>query len=177
MRKSQILSEKVIVIAALVVAVLVMQAYVRRGFSGRVKELTDSSAGNQFDPLQGNYEEKSFQRGDVVYTVKYLNTTEATGKTPAQAWLDDFIANYNSQYGRDPSCFDAAGSRVDCYSANATFIGNKTTPIMRNSDKIYPVSYQVVGGGNYAEGDIKKDPNRRSINTTATTRTQVELED
>jgi len=47
-------------------AVTIMQAYFRRGLSGRLKTLVDSELGSQFDPWEGDYRSVTAHSGDTI---------------------------------------------------------------------------------------------------------------
>lgn len=65
-KKSQSLTEYVVVIACVIASLVVMQAYFRRGLSGKIKSSTDQNLGPQFDPSAGNYTHMSSYKEDSV---------------------------------------------------------------------------------------------------------------
>jgi len=65
-RRAQTITEYAVTIACVAAALVVMQAYFRRGLSGRLKTLVDSELGSQFDPWEGDYRSVTAQSGDTV---------------------------------------------------------------------------------------------------------------
>jgi len=65
-KKSQSITEYAVVIACIVAVLTVMQAYFRRGLSGKIKQAVDNNLGAQFDPQKGVYKSVLSQKGDTV---------------------------------------------------------------------------------------------------------------
>jgi hypothetical protein len=67
MKRSQSMTEIVLMIACVAIVLLVMQAYMRRGISGHIKTLAESTLGTQFDPTRGKFNATSVQSGAIAY--------------------------------------------------------------------------------------------------------------
>ena len=65
-RKSQSITEYAVVTACIIAVLTVMQAYFRRGLSGKLKQAVDNNLGAQFDPQEGVYKSVLSQKGDTV---------------------------------------------------------------------------------------------------------------
>ena len=83
LRKAQSSTEYAVMFACIIAALVVMQTYFRRGLSGKIKSLTDSNLGAQFDPWKGDYRSVTAQIGDtveatVVHPVVRIDNTTAT---------------------------------------------------------------------------------------------------
>jgi len=65
-KKSQSITEYAVVIACTIAVLTVMQAYFRRGLSGKIKQAVDNNLGLQFDPQEGVYKSVLSQKGDTV---------------------------------------------------------------------------------------------------------------
>lgn len=69
-KKTQSITEYTVVIACVVVSLIVMQAYFRRGLSGKVKSSVDRNLGSQFDPYKGDLSEVTSRSSDTVEVTK-----------------------------------------------------------------------------------------------------------
>jgi len=65
-KKSQSITEYAVVMACIIAVLTVMQAYFRRGLSGKLKQAVDNNLGAQFDPQEGIYKSVLSQKGDTV---------------------------------------------------------------------------------------------------------------
>jgi len=68
-KRAQVIVEYAVVIACMVAALAVMQAYFRRGLSGKIKSSVDG-LGEQFDPQEGDFTAVSGQKGESVSLIR-----------------------------------------------------------------------------------------------------------
>ena len=65
-KRAQSITEYAVVIACVAAALAVMQAYFRRGLSGKFKQAVDSNLGAQFDPDEGSYKSVISQKENTI---------------------------------------------------------------------------------------------------------------
>jgi len=65
-KRAQSITEYVVIFACVVATLSVMQAYFRRGLSGKIKQNVDNNLGQQFDPESGTYHSVTSQKQDTV---------------------------------------------------------------------------------------------------------------
>jgi hypothetical protein len=114
----QSMTEITVVIVCVAAVLMVMQAYLRRGVSGQLKNLGDSSLGSQFDPKAGSFKSTSTQSGDIEYKTEIVS---------------------------DPDISEQ-------FESNAT----------------YPVAYQIMGSGEFKDGDTVVIPAKKRKPMTMT---------
>ena len=102
MRKAQSMIEIVLIGAALVAAVLIMQVYVFRGYSGRLRQMADTGFGEQYNPVSGFEESSSIQEGTVKYEVRYLRGNEMGMSGVAGDKLYPRSVQYIGENGDEP---------------------------------------------------------------------------
>ena len=88
LRKSQSAVEYAVTIACVAAALVVMQSYVRRGLSGKIKSLTDSNLGAQFDPTSGDFRSVTAQIGDTVEVTRIQMVEQAPDPRTGVRFVD-----------------------------------------------------------------------------------------
>lgn len=82
-RKTQSMVEIVVISIAIIVALLIMGGYVRKGMSGKFKAAADGTLDGQFDPKKGSYIKAINESGQSVSVIGSKNFTfinQDTGK-------------------------------------------------------------------------------------------------
>jgi len=80
-KRAQAITEYAVIFACLAASLIVMQAYIRRGLSGKLKDVVDSNLGTQFDPYAGSYKSVTSQWGDTVDVSRQLKKEGEDGET------------------------------------------------------------------------------------------------
>ena len=80
-KKAASVMETVILVAVLTGALLLMQAYIRGTFAGKLKDQAVSSLGAPFDPRTGTFISESYSEGDIAF-VNRLETIDGQSPDP-----------------------------------------------------------------------------------------------
>jgi len=147
MKKTQAMIEKVIIVAAIAAALLVMQVWFRWSLSGRLKVASDSTLGEErFDP-SGNFSEASTQSGGIGYAVRTVSGAGA-GESLAH-YRNRQWGQYNktlASLGKTAVCYGTDGKTTvsDCSSVDAKYVCSGSNKPLDNASEC-----MMMGEGDY----------------------------